>query len=148
MKRKRKKQAQVKLQIALGLFFVGVGLLAFGLLLSTSSETLNPNSSLAQYQRALKKHSPVFVFAHSTDCESCIIMMGIVDEVYPSFAKQIELIDVVVSEPENRPLMQALNIRAIPTMIFVDATGKMQTVVGPIEAEILEELLHNLSQPQ
>lgn len=143
-KRKQIKQRQFRLNIAIGLVLVGFGFFALAYLFRTPPQNLNPNNSLAQYERLVKNQTPVFIFAHSTDCESCVIMMEVVAEVYPSFSEDIPLLDVVVSEAENRPLMERLNIRVIPTMIFIDSAGASQTIVGPIPAEHLREILLSL----
>jgi hypothetical protein len=47
-----------------------------------------PTSPSDQLQQALAADQPVLVFMHSTNCQSCIDMMKVVDEVYPEFAGQ------------------------------------------------------------
>ncbi len=145
MQRKRTKR-HIGLEIAAGILLIGFGLLASAYLMEEPSTRMNINSPQARYERALRKKKPVFVFAHSTNCEACILMIDIVASVYPSFSEQVELIDIVVSEPDSRPLMADLNIRAIPVMIFVDSSVTTQTVVGPTSASHLRYILLNLSQ--
>ncbi|GAB4471397.1 MAG: hypothetical protein Kow0088_05080 [Anaerolineales bacterium] len=136
----------------LWLTLIGIGLILIGLYLglklgsqSRISTELEPGSPQDVYQQALRAGQPMFVFFHSTDCHSCMVMMERVAEVYPSYAAKVVLVDVIVSEWRNRPLMEQFGLRAIPTMVFIDQAGKATTVVGPMEAEQLIAVFEALS---
>lgn len=105
----------------------------------------DPASPQSQYESARQAGQPIFLFFHSTDCHSCVVMMEGVARVFPAYEGRIVLVDVIVSEPRNRPLMESFNIRAIPTMIFIDRSGKGRIAIGPLEdaqlAAALEALL-------
>lgn len=127
----------------------GIALILLGLFLGLGmfrrEPAPDPASPQSQYEAARQAGEPIFLFFHSTDCYSCVVMMDRVARVFPAYQDRIVLVDVIVSEPSNRPLMQAFNVRAIPTMVFIDRAGAGRTAIGPIEeaqlAAALEALL-------
>ena len=88
-----------------------------------------------QLREALAQGRPALVFMHSTNCQSCIEMMKVVDQVYPEFASQIALVDVDVYDDANGPLMQMLGLRYIPTVVAFDREGKASQNVGAMKAD-------------
>jgi thiol-disulfide isomerase/thioredoxin len=99
-----------------------------------------------QLDRLLQAGDPVFLFFHSNTCAQCVKMTGIVEEVYPDFSDSVELVDVNVYDERNRSLLQRANIRAIPTLIFVDAEGEVSGHVGVMEPDALREKLTQLAE--
>lgn len=93
-----------------------------------------PSSPADQLDQALATGQPALVFMHSNNCQSCINMMKVVDEVYPEFAEQVVLIDVDVYDTANGPLMETLGLRYIPTVVVFDKAGQGSRNVGAMEA--------------
>jgi len=97
-----------------------------------------------QLDRLLQAGEPVFLFFHSNSCAQCVRMTGIVEEVYPELSDSVALVDVNVYDERNRGLLQRGNIRAIPTLIFVDAEGEVSGHVGVMEPDALRQQLRKL----
>ena len=100
----------------------------------------------AQLDRLLQAGEPVFLFFHSNTCTQCIRMTGIVEEVYPDFSDSVALVDVNVYDERNKSLLQRANIRAIPTLIFIDGEGEVGGHVGVMEPDALREQLQELRE--
>ena len=99
-----------------------------------------------QLDHALADHQPTLAFFHSNNCQQCIDMMEIVEQVYPEFADSIVLVDVNVYDERNEPLLQQVGLQYIPTLIFYDRLGQSQVSVGVIEAEQLRQTLAALAE--
>jgi thiol:disulfide interchange protein len=110
---------------------------------SSATEDLSPE---AQLDRLLRASEPVFLFFHSNTCVQCVKMTGIVEEVYPDFSDSLALVDVDVYDERNKSLLQRANIRAIPTLIFVDREGEVGGHVGVMEPDALREQLRRLGE--
>lgn len=94
-----------------------------------------PSSPADQLDQALAAGQPALVFMHSNNCQSCIDMMHVVDQVYPEFAAQVVLIDVNVYDAANGPLMETLGLRYIPTVVVFDKAGQGSQNVGAMAAD-------------
>jgi len=110
---------------------------------SAATGDLSPEAHL---DRLLAASEPVFLFFHSDTCAQCVKMTGIVEEVHPEFSDSVALLDVNVYDEQNRGLLQRANIRAIPTLIFVDGEGEVTGEVGVIEPNALREKLTQLAE--
>ena len=100
----------------------------------------------AQLDRYLKEGRPVFAFFHSTDCKSCIEMMGIVGQVYPEFKDGVALVDVNVYDPQNENLLQRAGINTIPTQVFINRKGEGKVSMGVMEVDVLRQQLIALKE--
>jgi thiol-disulfide isomerase/thioredoxin len=100
-----------------------------------------PSSPADQLNQALAGGKPALVFMHSNNCQSCIDMMKVVNQVYPEFANQVVLIDVDVYDDANSPLMQKLGLRYIPTVVTFDKAGKSAQNVGAMKADAFRTFL-------
>lgn len=100
-----------------------------------------PSSPADQLNRALAAGQPVLVFMHSNNCQSCIDMMNVVDQVHPEFAGQIALVDVDVYDDANGPLMQKLGLRYIPTVVVFDKAGQSAQNVGAMKPDAFRTFL-------
>ena len=100
-----------------------------------------PGLPADQLSQALAAGRPVLVFMHSNNCQSCIDMMRVVDQVYPELAAQIALVDVDVYDEANEPLMQVLGLRYIPTIVVYDRAGKAAQNVGAMKADVFRTFL-------
>jgi thiol:disulfide interchange protein len=107
---------------------------------STSSSALPE----AQLDRALEANQPTLAFFHSNNCQQCIEMIGIVDQVYPEFQDTVTLVDIDVYDERNTALLNRVGLQYIPTLIFYDHNGKEQVSVGVMEAEVLRRTLSAL----
>lgn len=94
-----------------------------------------------QFDRYVKEGKPVFAFFHSTNCQPCMEMMRVVDQVYPEFKDEIALVDVNVYDPQNRNLLRRAGINTIPTQVFINRKGEGQVIIGVIEASKLRQQL-------
>ena len=99
-----------------------------------------------QLDRLLSEEKPIFVFFHSTNCQSCIDMMGIVYQVYPEYEDDVALVDVNVYDTANQKLLQRAQINTIPTQVFIDASGKGTMAVGVMTTDQLRQQLQILSE--
>lgn len=112
------------------------------------SQTAAPiaESPEAQLDRYMKEGRPVFAFFHSTDCKSCIEMMGVVDQVYPEFKDGVALVDVNVYDPQNENLLQRAGINTIPTQVFINRKGDGKVSMGVMEVDVLRKQLIALKE--
>ncbi|MCU0485726.1 MAG: thioredoxin family protein [Anaerolineales bacterium] len=108
---------------------------------STSSSALPE----AQLDRALKANQPTLAFFHSNNCQQCIEMIGIVDQVYPEFKNTVTLVDIDVYDERNMALLNRVGLQYIPTLIFYDHNGKEQVSVGVMQAKVLRQTLAALA---
>ena len=98
-----------------------------------------------QLDEALKDGRPAFVFLHSLECIPCKEMMGVVAEVYPEFQDSVVLIDVNIYDESNANLLRRENLQSIPTLVFYDAKGKRQMMIGAIPPEQFRATLQALA---
>lgn len=102
---------------------------------------VRPRSPSDQLNDALAAGQPVLVFMHSNNCQSCIDMMKVVNQVYPEFAGQIALVDVDVYDAANNQLIQTLGLRYIPTVVVFDKDGKASQNVGGMKPDAFRTFL-------
>ncbi len=98
-----------------------------------------------QLDQLLEASQPTFVFFHSNNCQSCIDMITIVNQVYPEFEKTVALVDVDVYDPVNKNLLQRAQIRSIPTQVFINAAGKGSGIIGVMTSDSLRQQLEMLA---
>lgn len=99
----------------------------------------------AQLERLLIGGQPTLAFFHSNNCVQCIKMMEVVEQVYPEFDDSVALVDVNVYDRVNTSLLQRAQIRAIPTQIFFDRTGKGWVVMGAMTPDEFREQMQTLA---
>jgi len=117
------------------------------LLKNQPAKTEAPIDNLPETQldRYLENHQPVFVFFHSTTCQTCIDMMGVVDQIYPEFKVQVGLVDVNVYQTWNEGLLRRAQITNIPTQVFINEKGGRKTVIGGMQPNDLRAELQILA---
>ena len=130
-----------------GVILLAVMILALKQVGVPANDSSTSTSALpeAQLDRALKASQPTLAFFHSNDCQQCIEMIAIVDQVYPEFQNTITLVDIDVYDERNTALLNRVGLQYIPTLIFYDRTGKEDVSVGVMEAEILHTTLKALA---
>lgn len=108
----------------------------------------NANSLETQFDQYLKEGKPIFAFFHSTDCQSCVDMMAIVDQVYPEFEDTIALVDVNVYAPANQNLLRRVKVYSIPTQVFIDHNGQGKVAIGVMSPDDLRNQLLVLAESE
>lgn len=98
-----------------------------------------------QLDQHLDAGKPVFVFFHSNNCQSCLDMIAVVNQVYPDFEKEVALVDVDVYDPANQTLLQQAQIRSIPTQVFITFSGEGSGIIGVMTPDALREQLETLA---
>lgn len=98
-----------------------------------------------QFDRHLAAGTPIVAFFHSNDCVQCVKMIEVVEQVYPDFATRVALVDVNVYDRQNQSLLRRAGIRAIPTMIFIDAGGQGQIAMGFMDPNAFRGELQRLA---
>lgn len=98
-----------------------------------------------QVDQLLAARQPVFAFFHSNTCQQCIDMTRIVEQVYPDFNGRVYLVDVNVYDKSNQNLLRRANLRVIPTLIFIDRSGKAWGYTGVMPAADLRAQLQTLA---
>lgn len=142
-KHRRKNQNTAKSLLVLGVIILAGAIVLLKLQASATAQMPPVAGQLpeAQLSSALAAGRPVLGFFHSNNCASCIEMIGIVNQVYPAFSREIILVDVNVYDPLNENLLRQEQIRVIPTMIFFEQSGEKQTVMGVMQPEQLRAQL-------
>ena len=100
----------------------------------------------AQLDWYLENKQPVFVFFHSTTCQTCIDMMDVVDQVYPEFKGQVGIVDVDVYASWNQDLLRRVRITNIPTQVFINQEGMGTTMIGGMQPDDLRAELRALAE--
>ena len=100
----------------------------------------------AQLARLLEAGQPTLAFFHSNNCDSCLQMIAIVNQVYPEYKGTVSLVDINVYDPQNRSLLQAVGLQYIPTQIFYDRKGNSDTMIGVMQPEELYQALSQISE--
>ena len=121
------RQQPPTLLILAGIALLLVAVFAFK---SLSQPPALTTSLEAQLDQALKDGRPTFVFLHSLECIPCKEMMGTVAAVYPEFQDSVVLIDVDIYDESNANLLRRENLQSIPTLVFYDAKGQRQMMIG------------------
>lgn len=135
--------------LARGLILAGLLVVAVMLLIikEKPQAAATPNElPEAQLAGALAAKKPVLAFYHSNNCQSCVEMIDIVNQVIPDFASSVVLVDINVYDQQNAALLQKARIQYIPTLIFYDTTGQNETQVGVMQAPELREKLASISE--
>jgi len=103
-----------------------------------------PSTPGEQVDWALRHHKPTMVLFHSTNCIPCKAMEQLVKKVRADYEPDVIFVDVITNDRANMPLIQAAQIRAIPTSFFFSKSGKGKRIVGAMKEEALRAELTNL----
>ncbi len=143
----RKRKYSIRKQPPTLLILAGIALLLIAVFIfksgyGTSASVASLETKLDQ---ALKDGRPTFVFLHSLDCIPCKEMMGTVAEVYPDFQDSVMLIDVDVYDKRNANILRHERLQSIPTLIFYNAQGNRQVVIGAMPPDLFRATLQDLT---
>jgi thiol:disulfide interchange protein len=131
-----------------GVILLSVMILALKQNQTPTDASASSNAALpeAQLDRALEAGLPTLAFFHSNNCQQCIEMISIVEQVYPEFQDTVTLVDIDVYDERNTALLNRVGLQYIPTLIFYDHNGEEQVSVGVMEAEVLRWTLSALAE--
>jgi thioredoxin 1 len=65
-----------------------------------------------------------FVELGSVNCIPCRMMQPVMKEIETAYSGRIKVVFIDVMTEKGRPYAQQFGIRAIPTQVFLDSTGK------------------------
>ena len=144
---KRKPPPPTRIQPPTLLILAGIALLLIAVFVfkSGNSSSTSAASLETQLDQVLKDGRPTFVFLHSLDCIPCKEMKGTVAEVYPDFQDSVVLIDVDVYDQRNANILRREHLQSIPTLIFYDAQGNRQVVIGVMPPALFRATLQDLT---
>lgn len=109
------------------------------------TESLREEIPEERLDRLISEKEPVFAFFHSNNCQLCLEMIDIVNEVYPEYLDEVSLVDINVYDEINRNLLIRANIQAIPTQYFFYRSGEVNRSIGLMSAEQLRSELDKMS---
>ena len=129
----------------------GIALIITVIIIVKNQSVEQPGSTANQTAEALldqylEEGKPTFVFFHSNNCQSCIDMIAVVNQVYPDYKNTVALVDVNVYDPANQNLLRRANIYSIPTQVFIDRTGQGKVAMGVMTPEDFRTQLLALSK--
>ena len=118
----------------------GIALIITVIIIVKNQSVEQPGSTANQTAEALldqylEEGKQIFVFFHSNNCQSCIDMIAVVNQVYPDYKNSVALVDVNVYDPANQNLLRRANIYSIPTQVFIDRTGQGKVAMGVMTPE-------------
>lgn len=143
-KGKSEKYQSSQVWILIGLAVVILGILGVKTLTpKKEAQTQLPEDQLDQ---ALEAGQPTLAFFHSLDCDPCIRAMEVVDEVFPAYEGSIVLVDVIVSDTANHPLLRRVGVRTIPAFYLYDRSGEVKVYYGVPYADELRTVLKELEE--
>jgi len=103
-----------------------------------------PSSPGEQVDWALRRNKPAMVLFHSTNCKPCKLMDELVKKVRADYEPNLVFVDVITNDQANMALIQAAQIRLIPTSFFIQRSGGSKRVVGAMKEEAFRAELANL----
>lgn len=142
--KKQKSSSKVPLIIVITSLVVVIGIIILTKGGATEDLPTGGSQAEATLDQLLSEGKPTFVFYHSTDCNTCKVMMATVAEIYPEFQESVALVDVNVYDSANQNLLQKAQIHSIPTQVFIDSEGKSSVVIGVMEPEVFRQYLATL----
>ena len=104
-----------------------------------------PETPEEQFNRLYSQNKPIFAFYHSNNCQLCLDMITVVEEVYPEYEGKVALVDINVYDEVNQNLLQQFQIRAIPTQFFFNSNGDIFSHVGLMSRDQLREALDQIA---
>ena len=106
-----------------------------------------PTEPAGQIEWVLRHNRPAMILFHSTNCKPCKVMTGLVEQIRTDFDEHIAFIHVITNDSANLQLVQQAQIRAIPTSVFIMASGQGHGFVGAMsEKDLRAELIKLLSE--
>lgn len=93
-------------------------------------------------QEALESNIPVIVDFYADWCGPCKMMAPIIDELATQYEGQVKI--GKVNTDENRAVASKYNIMSIPTILFIKDGQVVDTTVGALPKQVLEQKIKDL----
>ena len=77
-----------------------------------------------EQKKPVAKNKVTFIELGSVRCVPCKQMQPIMKSIQEKYASQVKVIFYDVWTEPGKPMADKYNVRAIPTQVFLDATGK------------------------
>lgn len=93
-------------------------------------------------QEALESNIPVIVDFYADWCGPCKMMAPIIDELATQYEGKVKI--GKVNTDENRAVAAKYNIMSIPTILFIKDGQVVDTTVGALPKQVLEQKISQL----
>ena len=93
-------------------------------------------------QEALESNIPVIVDFYADWCGPCKMMAPIIDELATQYEGKVKI--GKVNTDENRAVASKYNIMSIPTILFIKDGQVVDTTVGALPKQALEQKINQL----
>nr|WP_307992702.1 thioredoxin [uncultured Niameybacter sp.] len=93
-------------------------------------------------QEALESNIPVIVDFYADWCGPCKMMAPIIDELATQYEGKVKI--GKVNTDENRAVASKYNIMSIPTILFIKDGQVVDTTVGALPKQVLEQKISQL----
>lgn len=93
-------------------------------------------------EEALESNIPVIVDFYADWCGPCKMMAPIIDQLATEYEGKVKI--GKVNTDENRAIASKYNIMSIPTIIFIKDGEVVETTVGALPKQVLEEKIATL----
>ena len=102
-------------------------ILVVGMLLSANAQNATQNKKTkpaTEQKKAVAKYKVTFIELGSVRCIPCKQMQPIMKSIEEKYGSQVKVIFYDVWTEAGKPMADKYNVQAIPTQVFLDATGK------------------------
>ena len=93
-------------------------------------------------EEALESNIPVIVDFYADWCGPCKMMTPIIDQLATEYEGKVKI--GKVNTDENRAIASKYNIMSIPTIIFIKDGEVVETTVGALPKQVLEQKIATL----
>lgn len=93
-------------------------------------------------EEALESNIPVIVDFYADWCGPCKMMAPIIDQLATEYEGKVKI--GKVNTDENRAIASKYNIMSIPTIIFIKDGQVVETTVGALPKQVLEQKIATL----
>lgn len=93
-------------------------------------------------EEALESNIPVIVDFYADWCGPCKMMAPIIDQLATEYEGKVKI--GKVNTDENRAIASKYNIMSIPTIIFIKDGEVVETSVGALPKQVLEQKIATL----
>ncbi|MEF9960245.1 thioredoxin [Niameybacter sp.] len=93
-------------------------------------------------QEALESNIPVIIDFYADWCGPCKMMAPIIDELATQYEGKVKI--GKVNTDENRAIASKYNIMSIPTILFIKNGEVVDTTVGALPKQVIEQKINQL----